>query len=220
MLQIIAESVNRQIDSVSTFSKIAEGGSYRVFEAVFDDKTAVIARLPYPCTLPPSFGIASEVATMQFLRLHGVPVPQLYAWAPSAENAVGSAYMIMAKAEGQELEHTWYKMSVSERMNMMENVVQIEERLFQIQLPACGSIYHKTFLDSQEGIDQVPIVTADTDENEFSIGPSNEYLWWYACRDELGVKCGPCQSTRKLAKAGDLLTKIRVACRGCCEISR
>lgn len=123
LLQIIVESVNKQIDCVSTFSKIAEGGSYRVFEAVFDDKTAVIARLPYPCTLPLAFGIASEVATMQFLRMHGLPIPQLYAWAPSVENVVGSAYMIMAKVEGQELENTWYEMSVSERMNMMEKIV-------------------------------------------------------------------------------------------------
>jgi aminoglycoside phosphotransferase (APT) family kinase protein len=132
LLQIIVKSVNRQIDCVSTFSKIAEGGAYRVFEAAFEDKTAVIARLPYPCTLPPSFGIASEVATMQFLRLHGVPVPQLYAWASSAENALGSAYTIMVKVEGKELEHTWYEMSVSEEMSMIEKVVQIEQRLFQI----------------------------------------------------------------------------------------
>ncbi|KAG9683763.1 hypothetical protein KCU95_g13446, partial [Aureobasidium melanogenum] len=201
LLQIIVESVNRQIDCVSTFSKIAEGGSYRIFEAVFDDKTAAIARLPYPCTLPPSFGIASEVATMQFLRLHGVPVPQLYAWAPSAENAVGSAYIIMAKVEGQELEHTWYDMSVSERMNMIEKVVQIERRLFQIQLPASGSIYHRTFLDSQQGVDQVPITTADTDENEFSIGPSNEYLWWYARRDEVAVNRGPWLQSEDVMKS-------------------
>jgi hypothetical protein len=220
LLQIIVESVNKQIDAVSTFSKIAEGGSYRIFEAVFEDKTTAIARLPYPCTLPQSFGIASEVATMQFLRLHGIPIPQLYAWASSAENAVGSAYMIMAKVEGQELEHIWYGMSVSERMTMMEKIVEMEQRLFQIQLPASGSIYHKIFLDSQEGIDQVPIETAYTGENEFSIGPSNEYLWWYGHRDVMPVNRGPCQSIRESAKAGVVLTRIRAALRGCHEISR
>jgi hypothetical protein len=186
--------VNKHIDLVSTFTKIAEGGSYRVFEAVFDDKTAVIARLPYPCTLPRSFGIASEVATMQFLRLHDIPVPQLYAWSTTAENAVGSAYIIMAKVEGQELEHTWYDMSVSERMKMVEKIVKIEQRLFQIRLPANGSIYHKTFLDSQEGINQVPVTTIDTVGNAFSLGPSSEYLWWYGRRDEMAVNRGPCQS--------------------------
>ena len=140
LLQIIVESANRQIDCVSTFPKVAEGGAYRVSEAVFDDKTAVIARLPYLCTLPPSFGIASEVATMQLIQLHGVPVLQLYSWASSEENALGSAYTIMVKG-GNGLEHTWYGMSVSERMSMIEKVAQIEQRLFQIQRPARGSIY-------------------------------------------------------------------------------
>ncbi|KAK5999990.1 hypothetical protein QM012_005078 [Aureobasidium pullulans] len=96
LLQIIVESVNKQIGSVSTFTKIAEGGSYRIFEVVFNDKTSAIARLPYPCTLPQSFGIASEVATIQFLRRQGIAVPQVYAWTSSMENAVGSAYIIMA----------------------------------------------------------------------------------------------------------------------------
>jgi hypothetical protein len=212
--------VNKHIDSVSTFTKIAEGGSYRVFEAVFDDNITVIARLPYPCTLPRSFGIASEVATMQFLRLHNVPVPQIYAWSSSAENAVGSPYIIMAKVEGRELQHTWYDMSVSERMSVVEQIVKIEQRLFQIQLPANGSIYHKTFLDSQEGIDQVPITTVDASENAFSVGPSSEYLWWYRRRNEMAVNRGPCQFLRRFAQGSRLLTRIRATLRGCHEISR
>jgi len=75
LLQVIAKSVDKAIESILGFSKIAEGGSYRIFEAVFEDGLAVIARLPYPCTIPRTFGIASEVATMQFLRQHGIPIP-------------------------------------------------------------------------------------------------------------------------------------------------
>lgn len=78
LLQVIAKAVKGSSDPISKFPKIGEGGSYRVFEAVFSDSFAVIARLPYPCIVPRSFGIASEVATIQFLRLHDIPVPQVY----------------------------------------------------------------------------------------------------------------------------------------------
>lgn len=195
LLQVIAKAVKRSSDSILKFSKIAEGGSYRVFEAVFGDGFAVIARLPYPCTVPRSFGIASEVATMQFLRLHDIPVPQVYDWASSARNAVGSEYIIMAKAEGQELEHTWYTMTVQERMNVMENIVDMEKRLFQIPFPAFGSLYYTSFLGAQEGVVKIPFETATAKVGEFCIGPSSAYLWWYSGRDVLVVNRGPCKST-------------------------
>lgn len=166
-----------------------------MFEAVFDDGFAVIARLPYPCTVPRSFGIASEVATMQFLRLHDIPIPQIYDWASSAANAVGSEYIIMAKIEGQELEHTWYTMTVQERMSLMEKIVDMEKRLFQIPFPASGSLYYTSFLQAQEGVAKMPLETATAKAGEFCIGPSTEYLWWYSGRDTLVVDRGPCKFT-------------------------
>lgn len=192
LILVIVRSVDKALDSMMSFSKIAEGGSYRIFEAVFDDGFAVIARLPYPCTVPRTFGIASEVATMQFLRMHGIPIPQLFDWASSASNAVGSGYIIMARAEGRELEHTWYTMTLQERMNMMEKIVDVEKKLFQIQLPANGSVYHRSFLESQRNIARVPIKSVDASEDEFCVGPSTEYLWWYGGRDTLAVNRGPC----------------------------
>lgn len=197
LLEAIAESVNKPVDSISNFSKIAEGGSFRVFEAVFSDGFAVIVRLPYPCTIPRSFGIASEAATMQFLRLHGIPIPRLFAWASSAANPVGSEYMIMAKVEGRELEHTWHTMTVQERMTVVKNIVDVERKLFQIKLPTNGSLYHKSFLASQETIHRVPLTNASPDADEFCIGPSSGYLWWHAQRDKLAINRGPCTSTQE-----------------------
>lgn len=156
LLQVIAKAVKRSSDSILKFSKIAEGSSYRVFEAVFGDGFAVIARLPYPCTVPRSFGIASEVATMQFLRLHDIPVPQVYDWASSARNAVGSEYIIMAKAEGQELEHTWYTMTVQERMNVMEKIVDMKKRLFQIPSLRLAVFTTRLFWEPKKALSKYP----------------------------------------------------------------
>ncbi|KAH0003418.1 hypothetical protein KCU78_g13910, partial [Aureobasidium melanogenum] len=38
---------------------------------------------------------------MQFLRLQGIPIPEIFDWASSAENPVGSEYIVMAKAKGK-----------------------------------------------------------------------------------------------------------------------
>ena len=62
-------SVGLPSTDIVLFTKIAEGGSYRIFEATFRDGLKVIARLPYPSTIPREFGVASEVATMEFLRI-------------------------------------------------------------------------------------------------------------------------------------------------------
>ncbi|KAF2124611.1 hypothetical protein P153DRAFT_253903, partial [Dothidotthia symphoricarpi CBS 119687] len=69
LCQAVAKSVGRSTDDITTFAKIAEGGSYRIFEATFQDRMDVIVRLPYPSTVPREYGIVSEVATMEYLRL-------------------------------------------------------------------------------------------------------------------------------------------------------
>lgn len=63
---------------MTLFTKIAKGGSYHIFEATFRNGLKVIARLPDPSTILQKYGIASEVATMEFLRLQGVPIPKVF----------------------------------------------------------------------------------------------------------------------------------------------
>lgn len=111
LCQAVAKSVGRSTDDITTFAKIAEGGSYRIFKATFQDRLNVIVRLPYPSTIPQEYGIASEVATMEYLRLHGIPIPKVFDWSSSTDNPVQSEYIIMEKAQGKELEHTWYTMT-------------------------------------------------------------------------------------------------------------
>lgn len=194
LCKILAESVGQCADDIKQFNKIAEGGSYRIFEATFQDSSKVIARLPYPCSMPRKYGIASEVATMEFLRLHGIPTPRVFDWSATSANSIGSEYMIMERVEGEELESTWYTMSVKERLSVMQKIVDLERKLFAIEFPANGSIYFDSSLE--EGIDRVEIATLPNvkDAPRFCIGPSTEYLWWYQNRSELGIHGGPCKT--------------------------
>jgi hypothetical protein len=74
----VAKSIGQSTDDITAPIKIAEGGSYRIFETTFQDGMRVIVRLPYPSTVPLESGIASEVATMEYLRLHGLPIPKVF----------------------------------------------------------------------------------------------------------------------------------------------
>jgi len=75
-----------------------------VYSVKFDNGTEVIARIPHPIAGPSRNVIASEVATMDFLRtVLGLPVLRVLAWSAS-DSRFGSAYIIMEKAEGMTLE--------------------------------------------------------------------------------------------------------------------
>ena len=192
LCKVIAKAVDRHIDDIQAVSKIAEGGSYRVFEATFQDDLRVIARLPFPSSRPKTLGIASEVATMQFLRLHGCPVPVVYEWSSNARaNPVGAEYMIMEKARGTELQNIWYSMDIKQRMDTVGKIANFEKRLLELPLPAYGSIYFKD-TEIIGDANKVDIVTEAARE-KFCVGPSTEYLWWYQGRNRLSVQQGSCE---------------------------
>ena len=188
----MSKSVGQPVANIALFKKIAEGGSYRVFEATLRNGIKVIVRIPYPCTIPHTHGVASEVATMDFLRRHGIAVPKVLDWSSSSSNIIRSEYIIMERVPGKELEETWYTLSVKERMAIMGKIVAVEQKLFNLKLPAYGSIYYKGSLGPEfSSID----MTSDSsiDLSRFCIGPSTEYLWWYNRRKDLPTCKGPCK---------------------------
>lgn len=117
---IIASSFGRAPSDIITFSKLSEGGFNRVFQTRFKDGRCVIARLPYPSTTLEHYTVASEVATLDYLRLHGIRTPEVYAWCATKENPVGSEYIIMEKLGGIPLGDVWYSMTPKQQLNMMK----------------------------------------------------------------------------------------------------
>ncbi|KAG5299722.1 phosphotransferase enzyme family protein [Histoplasma capsulatum G186AR] len=82
----IAAASGHSTSDIISFFKLAEGGFNRLFQVTFNDGNRVIARIPYPSTGPEHYGVASEVATLDYLRLHGITTPKVYAWCSTREN--------------------------------------------------------------------------------------------------------------------------------------
>ncbi|KAL8766864.1 MAG: hypothetical protein Q9209_006460 [Squamulea sp. 1 TL-2023] len=195
---VAAKAINRVERDIVSIRKLAEGGYNRTFTITMQDGLELIARMPYPITVPKKYAIASEVATMNFVRSHGVPVPRIYDYSATSQNCVGAEYMIMEKVGGTVLQQSWYSMTSNERYKIIEQIVQMEATLFSINLPASGSIYYKKDLDaSVKTVD----VSAPDDRTEYCIGPNAGIWWWYEERANLDLDRGPYTDARDIMRA-------------------
>ena len=66
--RLAAIAVDRSFEDVLSINKIGEGAANRAFVINFRDGFKLVARIPYPVTQPVGLVVASEAATMAFLR--------------------------------------------------------------------------------------------------------------------------------------------------------
>lgn len=184
-----AKSVNRPISDVKSCRKIAEGGFNRVLDISMKDGSSILARLPYLSTVPRRLAVASEVATLEFVRAHGIPTPRVLAYSVDA-NTVGSEYILMEKLLGRPIGDAWFDLSEEERLKVLLEIVKLEAKLFAIKLPASGSIYYAR--DLSPG---TPNIDIPGSEDGFCIGPYAALQWWFGERGDLNIDRGPRKCT-------------------------
>lgn len=190
--RLAAASVDQPAEDVVGFDKLAEGGFNRTFLITMRDGLQFIGRIPYPMTEPKNLVIGSEVATMDFLRLHGVPVPRVYGYSTTSENAAGTECIFMELVRGTNLGDIWFDMSEKARIVIITKLVELEARLFAFRFPASGSIYYaKDLPDSSNKVD-IPIPDS-TLNGRFCMGPDTTFRLWYGKRLGLEIDRGPCK---------------------------
>lgn len=190
--KVVCQAVDRPAGSLASIEKLAEGGFNRVLQATFDDGYAVIARLPYSTTVPKHYAVASEAATLDLLRSHGIPVPKVLAYSPDRTNPVGAEYTLLEKIEGTPLSNQWFSMDNKTRVKIMRQIIDAEKRFMSIKPPANGSLYYRRDIgDSQLTIPLSEKSQVST-ENSIVIGPTAQHEWWYQERALLDVDRGPC----------------------------
>ena len=187
----MARAIGQCSSDVIRVEKLAEGGFNRVFQLTMSDGTDIIARMPYPSTQPDRLTVASEVGTLDLIRSFGIPVPHVYGYSNKPDNPVGSEYVIMEKAKGTPLADVWFDLNERQQKKITWEIVNLEAKLFQIELPAYGSIYHAD--DLPPAYRRVSISTTHAPNNQLCIGPDVAESWWFQQRQELNVDRGPCE---------------------------
>jgi hypothetical protein len=185
-----AMSIGQQSTDVHSVRKLAEGGFNRIFVLTMKDDTRVVARLPYPSTQPKHLAIASEVATMDFLGNHGLPVPKIHGYSIDPRNTVGAEYVLMDLAQGKPLGDVWFRLSDRERAKMLSQIAVIESKLFGIDLPAHGSVYYEN--DLPIGMGRAPIIATGS-ETPFCVGPDVSLKYWFEEREAMSFERAHCE---------------------------
>ena len=194
LMRTAARAVGR--DRCVDIMKVAEGGFKKILPLTMDDGYEVIERILTPIAGPAHYTTASEVATMEYLRTRlDIPAPKVFAWASrvGSENPVGAEYITMEKMQGESLASCWLSLSTKELAEIIEQIVDIDSRLFSAPFSGHGSLYYKENLEEklrenkrneQTGVDLL--------SDRFSIGPIATRLFWIEERSKMALACGPC----------------------------
>src|ERR1700689_1769862 len=136
LCRLAAQSVDRSPDDVVDLEKLAEGGFNRTFLITMRDGFQMVARIPYPATIPKYFAVASEVATMALLRSSGLPIPQVYRYSPAPNNAAETEYIFMEFLQGAKLSDIWFELGEGEIISVSRQLAELESRMMSIAFPA------------------------------------------------------------------------------------
>ena len=187
LCRLAAQSVGRTLQDIDTFVKLAEGGFNRTFLITMHDGFEMVARIPYPVTVPKFYAIASEVATMRFLRSSGLPVPEVYDYSPSSDNVAKTEYIFMEFIRGTKLSDVWMELEEPDIVSVLRQLIQLESRMMSIPFPAGGSLYYTNDLEKVAGKTGIPL-----NDERFCVGPDARLHMWYGRRSQLDVDRGPC----------------------------
>ncbi|KAI2038307.1 Phosphotransferase enzyme [Ophidiomyces ophidiicola] len=173
---IAASSVNAA--TCTQMVKLPEGAYNKAFLLTMDNGVQIVARIPNPY-LPPRIATASEVATLDFLRNElDIPVPRVLAWSGEKDQPVGTEYIIMEKAQGEELGKTWLSMGIPEKVDLVSQMVRIQANICFVDFKYYGSLYYRGETNGYHNIPGVP--------SRFCIGPSAALQFWEAERRHMG----------------------------------
>ncbi|KAI5305153.1 hypothetical protein KEM56_005152 [Ascosphaera pollenicola] len=160
------------------------------------DGFQLLVQIPYAWTSP-RLAVASEVATMDYLRKHGIPVPQVYGYSNVADNPAGTEYIIMELIRGKTLADFWGRMGYAEKNAVLDEIVRFESRLQDLQFPASSGLYYRKDLPNV-----IRRININALSGQFCIGPETTQCLWSRGRDNMTAERGPYRTSLETLIAG------------------
>jgi hypothetical protein len=93
---------------------------------------------------PPVFG---GYLSIQAKSILDIPVPKILAYCATADNPVGSEYIIMEEAQGIQLSKVWDTMDLKDQLGIVTELVAIDEKLLFASLNRyVAALTHKLYI--------------------------------------------------------------------------
>ena len=197
LITLAATAVERRADDVTKIEKLAEGGFNRSFLLTMHDGFRLVARIPYHTTEPQSLAVSSEVATLDYLRSHDMPVPEVYGYPDNGSNPAGTPYTFLEMMSGTNLGDIWFELGEKARIEVVRGLVELESRLFAPSFPASGSLYYSRDLGQEKLRCELPSAQV-TARGPFCIGPDTTLAMWFGKRSEIGTSREPRKMSRSV----------------------
>jgi len=116
---------------------LTKGGSFFVFELVFENGVTCIARVAQE--ILPATKLLSEVyATRRIKACTSIPVPTIYLCETDTNNILGSQYMLVERMEGERLDHIWDTMTVEDKMSVVKQMAKFLIDLSALKFESIG----------------------------------------------------------------------------------
>ncbi|KAE8350734.1 hypothetical protein BDV28DRAFT_33292 [Aspergillus coremiiformis] len=154
--------------------KLADGMHNKAVRFTMDNGFQAVGKVPNPNAGKPHFTTASEVATMDFVRnVMGIPVPKVFSWSSTADNAVGAEYILMESVRGVQLSKLWNQLDVELKFKVLKKVTSYQETWLRTCFSQYGSLYYKQDLAySAPSVKYTNTNGTTIVDDRFAIGPS------------------------------------------------
>ncbi|OSD08746.1 hypothetical protein PYCCODRAFT_1401461 [Trametes coccinea BRFM310] len=203
--RIACESVGAE-ECVS-WQKIGEGAFNRVFLLKFNNGVEAAVRIPFPNVGNVGRSVASEVATMCYVRERlrdhrcaaKIPFPpKVFAWNSSYDNPAGTPFIVLEYSKGVPLQQRWLHIQGPDTAAAVLSLGDLEFALLDLQFSQHGSLYFVN--DVPEELRNRPLHQEDhpsTDDLarqldlKYKIGPTANREWWRFSYGRVNANRGP-----------------------------
>ncbi|KIJ53327.1 hypothetical protein M422DRAFT_242472 [Sphaerobolus stellatus SS14] len=160
---VVADTV--EASSVTPMEKVTDSLN-RVFHLKFDNRKEYLATFPTSPAGPAYYAVASEAATIDFLRGKvGIPIPKVLGWnARRDDSEVGAEYIIREAPKGSLLRDVWEDMSDQEKSQTIGYLAVMTKEIVDLRFTHSGSIY------SRDNMAAMNTPSAEIDD-KFCFGP-------------------------------------------------
>ena len=131
---------------------------------------------------------------MALLRSFGLPIPEVYGYSPTPNNAAGTEYIFMEFVQGTNLSDIWFNLVEGEIISVSRQLAELEWKVMSIAFPAGGSLYYTEDLENAAGSTSWPTGPGITlEDKHFCVGPDTSLRLCYGRRSQLNLYRGPCR---------------------------